>query len=148
MPAMRTLLLTLLIAAAMPSHAGPARAPCAPAISGGWVRLAPGMPMGAGFGVIRNTCRGPIEITGVHSSDFADASLHETRIEGGMSRMRAVTSFIVPVGRTVELRPGGLHLMLMEPRRRVAPGERVRVEFLLRDGRRIAADLPVRATAP
>ena len=121
---------------------------CRPTVASGWVRMAPGMPMGAGFAVVRNACAQPVEVIGAASPDFGDVSLHETRVERGVSRMREVQRVPLEANGTVELKPGGLHVMLMTPRRSVAPGGRVRVEFLLADGRRIGADLPVRATGP
>lgn len=139
-------LLGLLLAA--PALAGMGPQPCAPTIERGWVRMAPGMPMGAGFAVIRNTCALDVDVVAATSRDFDDVSLHQTRIEDGVSRMREVPAVRVPAGRSVALRPGGLHLMLMAPRKPVAAGAVVHVEFVLRDGRRIGADLPLRTTAP
>lgn len=128
--------------------AGKGASSCQPTVASGWVRMAPGMPMGAGFAVLRNACSQPVEVVGAASPDFGDVSLHETRVERGVSRMREVERVPVKANGTVELKPGGLHVMLMAPRRSVAPGGRVRVEFLLADGRRVGADLPVRTTAP
>lgn len=145
---MRLFLAALLSVASGTLVAGNGAPSCMPVVSEGWVRLAPGMPMGAAFAVIRNPCAASVEITGVSSPDFGDTSLHETRIEAGISRMRAVPRLIVPAGRTVALRPGGLHAMLMKPARPLSAGAKVRVEFLLRDGRRVAADLPLRSAAP
>lgn len=145
---MKRLLVLALLALSPVAVAGKGAAPCQPAITGGWVRMAPGMPMGAAFAVVRNACAQPAEVVGAASPDFADVSLHETRIENGMSRMRAIARVPVKPGASIELKPGGLHVMLMEPRRSVAPGGRVRVEFVLADGRRIGADLPVRTSAP
>lgn len=145
---MRRMLLLLLIALTFVASAGKGAATCQPGITGGWIRMAPGMAMGAGFAVIRNGCATTAELVRVASSDFGDVSLHETRIEHGISRMRGVGRVPVRAGGTVELRPGGLHVMLTEPRRTFAPGSRARVEFVFADGRRVAADLPVRATAP
>lgn len=143
---MRILTAVLLLALSFTAAAGKGRAACLPTVTGGWVRMAPGMPMGAAFGVIRNTCATPVEVTGVSSPAFANVSLHETRIERGVSRMRAVPVLVLRAGGSVELRPGGLHVMLMGPR---GPLSRtVRVDFLLRDGRRVGADLQVRAAAP
>lgn len=145
---MRNLLLLMLLALPPATFAGKGSAPCQPVVSGGWVRMAPGMPMGAAFATIRNACARSADVVGAESPDFADVSLHETRIERGVSRMRAVERVPLEPGRSVGFKPGGLHVMLMEPRRSIAPGDRVRVEFLLADGRRIGADLPVRTGAP
>lgn len=147
---MRRLLMTVLALLISPvSEAGRGgEGHCRPTITGGWVRLAPGMPMGGGFAVLRNACPRPVEMVGASSPDFGDVSLHETRIDRGMSRMRAVKRVPVKAGGTVELRPGGLHVMLMKPRRALRPGDRVRVDLRLADGRTVGADFPVRVTAP
>lgn len=142
------MLIALLLAASLPAFAGKGAPSCRPLIEKGWVRMAPGMPMGAAFGVVRNPCDVPVEIVGASSPAFDDVSLHETRLEGGVSRMRAVPRIVMRAGGAAELKPGGLHAMLMKPVADVKPGSRVRVEFELADGRRLPADLPVRASAP
>lgn len=119
---------------------------CVPRLEDGWLRLPPGpMPMLAGFGRIKNTCSAPLIVVGARSPAFADVSLHETRLEGGMSRMRAVPALTVAAGQEAELKPGGLHLMLMEPRTPVKAGDTVPVELELKDGRVLRGDFPVRA---
>lgn len=145
---MRILLALALFALSPAAFAGKGEVACQPVVSGGWVRMAPGMPMGAAFAVIRNACARPVEVVGAESPDFGDVSLHETRIERGVSRMRAVGRMRLEADGSIELKPGGLHVMLMDPRRAVAPGGRTRIDFLLADGRRIGAELPVRASAP
>lgn len=144
---MRILLaLLLFVPAAVPAGQGAAR--CQPVVENGWVRMAPRMPMGAAFMRVRNPCRAAVEVVGASSPAFADVSLHETRVDDGVSRMRAVPTIAIGPGQSVELRPGGLHAMLMEPRAPVQVGGQVTVVLELRDGRRLRAELPVRATAP
>lgn len=147
---MRQSALLLLLLCSVDAWAGSASpAGCQPRVASGWVRMAPAaMPMGAAFAVIDNPCAREARITGVQSQDFSEVSLHETRIEQGISRMRAVPALVIPPRRTTELRPGGLHVMLMRPTGHVEPGRTVRVEFVLADGRRFGADLPVRDRAP
>jgi copper(I)-binding protein len=120
---------------------------CTPQVKEGWLRLPPGpMPMLAGFGRIENTCGTPVVVTGARSEAFGDVSLHETRIVDGISRMRAVPQLMVPAGQAAVLKPGGLHLMLMEPRAMPEAGGKVGVEFQLQDGRSIRGEFDVRAT--
>lgn len=122
---------------------------CAPQVREGWIRLTPvKMPMMAGFGRIENPCPAPLTITGVRSAAFGDVSLHETRIVDGVSRMRALPELrIVPDGAAV-LKPGGRHLMLMQPRAPLKEGSRVVVEFTLKDGGVLRGELEVRKSAP
>ena len=108
-----------------------------PAVRDAWIRLVPGgdMPMDAGYAVIDNPCATPAVIAKATSDAYADVSVHESTMHDGMSQMRQVDTLrIAPHGR-VELKPGGLHLMLMAPRARPAPGERVAIRFALEDGR-------------
>ena len=118
---------------------------CAPAVEGGWIRLLPGgMPMQAGFGRIDNRCATPVTIVSASSPGYASVELHETRIVDGVSRMRAVPELrIAPQGAAV-LKPGGLHLMLMQPKVAPRAGSRVAIAFRLKDGRSLVGEFEVR----
>lgn len=78
-----------------------------------WARpTAQGQPVGGGF----------LRIVGGATADrlvsataaVADrVELHTMRMDGDVMRMRQVEAIDVPAGQTVELKPGGLHLMFM-----------------------------------
>ncbi len=53
----------------------------------------------------------------------ADAGMQEPMPHGGMMRMQPVEAVSVPAGGTVEFKPGGLHVMLMDLRRDLKPGD-------------------------
>jgi len=102
----------------------------------------------AGFGRIENRCATPAIIVGVKSAAFADVSLHETRIVDGVSKMRALPELrIAPDGAAV-LKPGGMHLMLMQPHAPLKEGSRVAIEFELKDGGSLLGEFEVRKAAP
>ena len=118
---------------------------CAPQVRDGWVRRPPGgMPMMAGFGRIENRCPTPVTIVSASSPAFGDTSLHETRIVDGVSRMRAVPDLRIAPDDAAVLKPGGLHLMLMQPRAPLKAGSRVAIEFRLQDGRTLLGEFEVR----
>jgi copper(I)-binding protein len=118
---------------------------CAPQVRDGWVRMPPGdMPMMAGFGRIENRCPTPATIVSASSPAFGDTSLHETRIVDGVSRMRAVPDLRIAPDDAAVLKPGGLHLMLMQPRAPLKAGSRVAIEFRLQDGRTLLGEFEVR----
>lgn len=118
---------------------------CAPLVREAWLRLPPGqMPMLAGFGRIENGCPAPITIVGVSSPAFAESSLHETRIVDGISRMRALPELRIAPGGAATLKPGGMHLMLMQPRAPLKPGSKVVIEFALKDGGKLLGEFVVR----
>lgn len=118
---------------------------CAPQVRDGWVRLTPGgMPMHAGFGRIENTCATPVRIVGASSPSYGSVELHESRIEGGVSRMRAVPELRIAPDAAAVLKPGGLHLMLMQPASMLKPGSRVAIEFRLAGGGTLRGEFEVR----
>src|SRR5690606_10301638 len=92
-----------------------------------------------------NPCAAPVTIVSASSPSFGSVELHETTRVDGVSRMRHVDRLEVPAGGTATLAPGGLHLMLMQPRSTPALGESLQIELELADGRRLRAGLEVRA---
>lgn len=129
--------------------AGACAGPCAPRVTEGWIRVTPGgMAMLAGYARIENACPSPLSIVRASSPDFADTSIHETTLQGGMSRMRPVPRLQVPAHGDVAMRPGGVHLMLMQPRTAVKAGDTVEIDFALEDGRTLRGRFTLRAATP
>ncbi|MET1161275.1 MAG: copper chaperone PCu(A)C [Pseudoxanthomonas sp.] len=122
---------------------------CVPAMKEGWIRLPPAaMPMMAGFGRLANPCPMPAVIVSASSPAFGEVSLHETRNVDGVNRMRELEQLRVAPDGSVTLKPGSLHLMLMEPRAPLKEGSKVVVSFKLQDGREILSELVVKKPAP
>ena len=122
---------------------------CAPQVKDGWIRLMPGgMAMQAGFGRIDNRCPMPATIVSASSPAYGSVELHESKTVGGVSRMRAVTELRIAPDGAVVLQPGGLHLMLMQPKSPLKAGSRVAIEFELKDGRKLLGEFEVRKPAP
>jgi len=143
------ILRTFLFCAALLASASPACArECVPQVREGWVRLLPGdMPMQAGFGRIENNCAVPVTIVAARSPAYGSVELHESRVVHGVSRMRAVPELrIAPEGSAV-LKPGGLHLMLMQPHKPLKVGSKVAIEFELQDGGVLRGEFVVRKPA-
>jgi periplasmic copper chaperone A len=124
--------------------AGAAAADLQLAFESAWIRaLPPGMHMTAGFGTISNRGGEAIELTAFASPQFGDVSLHRTETIDGVSRMRAVPSLLVEAGASVELAPGGYHLMLMKPAAPLQDGQSVTVTMTAADGREFHFEVPV-----
>lgn len=77
------------------------------------------------------------------------AEVHEMAMQDNIMRMRQVSGIELPAGKTVELKPGGYHLMLMDLPAQVKPGETVPLTLVFENkaGSRQTLDLkvPVRA---
>ncbi|MGV8943216.1 copper chaperone PCu(A)C [Thermomonas sp.] len=121
---------------------------CAPQVHDGWIRLVPGgMPMHAGFGRIDNACSMPATIVGVSSPAYASVELHESKVVDGINRMRQLPELRITPEGAATLKPGGLHLMLMQPKAPLKEGSRVAIEFKLKDGRTVLGEFEVRKPA-
>lgn len=119
-------------------------------VEGAWVRAGASQTGTAAY--MRLTAREPLTLVGVATPAAGVAEVHEMKLEGDIMRMRALTHLDLPAGRAIELRPGGLHLMLMDLKAPPRAGTRMPLTLLVRDAkgaqRRIALELPVTATAP
>ncbi len=110
-----------------------------------WVREAPaGRAVTGMFLTVHNTGTAPRAIVSGKASVGDTLELHEMKREDGMMRMSPVKAIAVPAGGTVELRPGGLHLMLFGLKKPRVPGDTVRVELTLDDGTRVPVVATVR----
>lgn len=134
--------LALALTCAAASAAGKLR------VEDAWIREAPpGATAMAGYATLRNTGDEPLRLLAVQSAAFRNASVHETVIAGGMSRMRELHDLDIAPGETIALQPGGRHLMLMDPRKPVALGDTIEIVFLLADGTRVETEFEVVADA-
>jgi copper(I)-binding protein len=68
-------------------------------------------------------------LLGAESPAAGSAEIHEMRIEGNVMRMRAVPRLELPPGKTVELRPGGHHMMLVDLKRPLKKGDLVPIRL-------------------
>ncbi|MBI2801889.1 MAG: copper chaperone PCu(A)C [Gammaproteobacteria bacterium] len=117
-------------------------------IDQGWVREPPpGATVAAAFMTLRNNGAAPITITAVSSRRFAHAMLHQSMTVDGTARMVAHETLVVAPHNSIQLAPGGLHLMLMQPNMSLRKGQQVEIEFDC-GGHRSTVDLPIRRDLP
>ncbi len=113
-------------------------------VQGAWARQVPGSDVAAVYLTLRNPTTKPISIVSVQSSIASHAMIHETRTEGGQSRMRPHEQLMVPPGQVVKLEPEGLHVMLHGLTQTVAVGQSIRLDLVLADGSKVQVAAPVR----
>ncbi len=63
-----------------------------------------------------------VAIVGAASPVAAVVEVHEMKMDGGVMRMSAMKSLPLPAGKTVELKPGGYHVMLMDLKKPLVAG--------------------------
>lgn len=83
------------------------------AIDDAWIRGArPGSTVAAGYCTITNATA--VSVTIVEFVGPGRVEMHETETTDGVSRMRPLERLTVAPGQTVNLAPGGKHLMLYD----------------------------------
>ncbi|MCS6786447.1 MAG: copper chaperone PCu(A)C [Thiobacillaceae bacterium] len=98
-----------------------------------WARAtAPGQRTAAGF--MDLTAAADLKLVGASSPVSAKMELHTMRMEGGMMVMRQVEDIALPKGQTVNLKPGGLHLMFIDLKKPMKAGDKVPVTLVFKDG--------------
>lgn len=118
-------------------------------VESAWVRAAPpGAMMLAGYMTLRNDGHVPVVFKLAQSDAFAMVELHRTTVVNGVSTMRAAGNQTIPAGGALRIEPGGLHLMLMQPRHEVKVGDTVRFRLHFADGTALDVVAPVSAEAP
>jgi len=87
-----------------------------------WVReVPPTSSMSAAYMVIENKGDEGDKLVGASTNIAKVVELHET-VNGKMRRVKAIE---VPAGKSVELKPGGYHIMLIDLTKKPKEGEKV-----------------------
>ena len=77
--------------------------------------------------------------------------IHEMAMDGNVMKMRAVSGLELPAGKAVDLKPGGYHVMLMDLKQELKPGDAVPVTLVIEGpgGKRESVEIkaPVKALA-
>jgi hypothetical protein len=100
-----------------------------------WIKnLPPAVPVRAGYMTIRNAQPNAVSIIAIRSDAFASVEIHRTIAEDGMMRMEPVPTLVIEPDSSVQLAPGGLHLMMMNPTQATRPGDVLQIVIELDDG--------------
>ena len=104
-------------------------------IHNAWIKnLPPAVPVRAGYMTIRNAQANAVSIVAIRSDAFASVEIHRTIAADGMMRMEPVPTLVIEPDSTVQLAPGGLHLMMMNPAEPTKPGDVMQIVIELGDG--------------
>lgn len=113
--------------------------------SNAWIKnLPPPVPVRAGYLTIHNPLMQSVAIVAIRSEGFASVEIHQTLMQDGMMRMEQVENLTIEAGQTLQLAPGGLHLMLMQPLQPTRPGEIHRITIEFNDGSSQTLELTVK----
>jgi len=95
-------------------------------IIGATIPLAPAnASVNAGYVKFTNTSDKDVEFHNFTSPVYDSVEMHITENRSGSAKMKQVSKILIPANSSVELKPGGAHLMLIGPRRDVQAGEQI-----------------------
>jgi periplasmic copper chaperone A len=112
-----------------------------------WTRATPPTAeSGGGYLVLKNTGATPDRLIAVKSPAADKVEIHEMKLDGNIMRMREVEKGIeIPPGATVELKPGGFHVMFMGLRAPFAKDAKVPLTLVFEKAGSIDVELMVQA---
>jgi copper(I)-binding protein len=102
-------------------------------------------PITGAYLTLRNPTGKPIRLTSVATPAARVSEMHRMVMKDDQMRMEKIEFIEIPAGGSVELRPGGLHLMLIDLVAPLKAGGKVRIELSFDDGSSLTIDAPVRA---
>jgi copper(I)-binding protein len=109
----------------------------------GWVRQS--VPGQSGTGAfMKLTAPTGTKLVGISTPAAGIAEVHEMKMEGDTMKMRELTGGLdLPAGQTVELKPGGYHVMMMDLKGALAKGATVPMTLKFEDAKGVKTALDV-----
>ena len=72
-------------------------------------------------------------LVGASSRAAGAVEIHRTSMESNTARMRRAAAIDLPAGKSVQLRPGGYHIMLLNLKRQLKEGDSVAIRLVIED---------------
>lgn len=99
-------------------------------VSEAWVRATvPGQEVSGAFFSVKSLR--PAKLIKVESSIADSVEIHSMTMKNGVMEMRELKTLALPAGKFVKLAPGDLHLMLLDLKRQLKPGDNVPLKLTL-----------------
>ncbi len=147
-----TALLSLLLTTAPPASAALAPTPAAVRVQAAWARASvPGQRASGAFMTL--TAKEPLTLVAVSSPMAGVSEIHNMKIEGEVMKMRRLPQGLdLPAGQAVQLKPGSVHLMLMDLKAPLQKDAHVPLTLVFKDARNVQSTLelqvPIGLAAP
>jgi hypothetical protein len=112
--------------------------------------MTPGQPVGGGFLTIANHGTQDDRLVSVTiAAGVRTVELHEMAMNNDVMTMRKLKDGVpLPAGQTVEMKPGGLHMMIMGVKAPFKAGETVPVVLEFEKAGKVEIDIPVKDMRP
>ena len=116
-----------------------------------WIRWLPANLPAGGYAKVTNDTDKEVKLVGASSPKYGMVMLHQTVNKNGMSNMVHVDSIAIAPHKSMAFTPGNYHIMLMQPKPGIEPGQKVPVTLKFADGQTVTTEFEVRkptATGP
>lgn len=111
-----------------------------------WSRAAPsGAPVGAGYVLLKNTGAAADKLISATADVAGKVEIHEMTMDNGVMKMRPVQGLEIPAGKSVELKPGGYHIMFMQLKKPLVAGEKVKGTLTFEKAGSVPVEYEIRA---
>lgn len=116
-------------------------------ITGGWARvMLPGQKAGGGYLTVANKGSAADRLVAAASPAAGKVEIHSMTMKGDVMEMRPLADGLeIPAGGTVELQPGGFHLMFLQVAEPFRKGGTVPVTLEFARAGKVDLSLPVEA---
>jgi hypothetical protein len=115
-------------------------------VTNAWIRWLPANLPAAGYATLRNVGDRPVTLVGASTLDYGVIMFHESRNQHGVEQMVPIDSVRIEPHSQVSFAPEGFHIMLMQPKRTVQPGDHVSITLRFADGQSLQVQFDVRKT--
>ena len=120
-------------------------------VEGAWARATVQGQKGTGA-FMKLTAPEGAKLVGASSPAAGVAEVHEMKMDGDVMKMRAIPALDLPAGKTVELKPGGYHVMLLDLKAPLARDTAVPLTLVFQDAKgaesKLNISVPVATTPP
>jgi len=112
-----------------------------------WVgEVPPSSPVAAAYMTIKNEGNADDKLLSVTSSISGSSMIHQTVIdEQSVAKMEMVDALVIPAGKSVVLKPGGTHVMLMDLKEPVTGKEKIELDLKFENAGDIKVEAPVKS---
>ena len=141
-------ILTALLMTSLTACAGAATPPAGGLqVTEAWARATPpNAPVAGGYLTINNQTSADDRLLRVESAASQRLEIHEMSHDDGVMRMRElVDGLALPAGQVTSLKPGGLHLMFIEPKQPFVAGQTVQATLVFQQAGTQTVSFEIRA---
>ncbi len=113
-------------------------------VTDAWIRWLPANLPAGGYAKVTNDTDKEIKLVGASSPKYGMVMLHQTVNKNGMSNMVHVDAIAIAPHKSMAFTPGDYHIMLMQPKPGIEPGQTVPVTLKFSDGQTVTTEFEVR----